>query len=65
VTDPDELIQLLAQLMEDASDALAVERALAGAAADVRIAAADAGVTPTYVLGTSKLAEAARRLPAR
>lgn len=29
--DPDELVQLLTQLMEDASDALAVERALAGA----------------------------------
>lgn len=32
VTDPAELVQLLAQLMEDASDALAVERALDGAA---------------------------------
>ena len=31
VTDPDELIRLLAQLMEDATDPLAVERALAGA----------------------------------
>lgn len=31
VTDPDELVQLLARLMEDATDALAVERALAGA----------------------------------
>lgn len=31
VTDPDELIQLLARLIEDASDALAAERALAGA----------------------------------
>jgi hypothetical protein len=31
VTDPAELVQLLAQLMEDASDPLAVERALAGA----------------------------------
>ncbi len=29
--DPDELVQLLTQLMEDASDALAVERAVAGA----------------------------------
>jgi Family of unknown function (DUF6493) len=29
--DPDELVQLLTQLMEDASDVLAVERALAGA----------------------------------
>jgi hypothetical protein len=29
--DPDELVQLLTQLMEDASDALAVDRALAGA----------------------------------
>ena len=31
VTDPDELIQLLAMLIEDARDALAAERALAGA----------------------------------
>ena len=31
VTDPDELVQLLTVLMEDASDALAAERALAGA----------------------------------
>jgi hypothetical protein len=31
VTDPDELVQLLARLMEGATDALAVERALAGA----------------------------------
>jgi hypothetical protein len=31
VTDPAELIQLLAQLIEDASDAVAVERAVAGA----------------------------------
>ena len=31
VTDPDELVQLLATLMEDARDAIAVERALAGA----------------------------------
>ena len=31
VTDPDELVQLLAMLMEDASDAIAAERALAGA----------------------------------
>ena len=31
VTDPAELVQLLAQLMEDATDALAVERALDGA----------------------------------
>jgi Family of unknown function (DUF6493) len=30
-TDPDELVQLLARLMEDATDAIAVERALAGA----------------------------------
>jgi Family of unknown function (DUF6493) len=36
VADPDELVQLLAQLMEDATDAIAVERALAGA---VRLAA--------------------------
>jgi hypothetical protein len=36
VTDPGELVQLLARLLEDASDALAVERALAGA---VRLAA--------------------------
>jgi hypothetical protein len=36
VTDPAELVQLLARLMEDASDTLAVERALAGA---VRLAA--------------------------
>ena len=31
VANPDELVQLLAQLMEDATDAMAVERALAGA----------------------------------
>jgi hypothetical protein len=31
VTDPDELIQLLAMLIEDARDAVAAERALAGA----------------------------------
>jgi len=31
VTDPDELVALLARLMEDASDALATERAVAGA----------------------------------
>src|SRR5215467_688131 len=36
VTDPEELVQLFARLMEDASDALAVERAMAGA---VRLAA--------------------------
>jgi hypothetical protein len=36
VTDPAELVQLLARLMEDASDSLAVERAMAGA---VRLAA--------------------------
>ena len=36
VTDPAELVQLLAQLIEEASDSLAVERALAGA---VRLAA--------------------------
>lgn len=38
--DPEELVQLLTQLMEDASDALAAERALAGA---VRLAALPAG----------------------
>jgi hypothetical protein len=36
VTDPDELIQLFARLMEDATDSVAVERAVAGA---VRLAA--------------------------
>jgi hypothetical protein len=36
VTDPAELVQLFARLMEDASDSLAVERAMAGA---VRLAA--------------------------
>lgn len=40
VTDPAELIQLLAQLMEDASDAVAIERALAGA---VRLASRPLG----------------------
>ena len=40
VTDPGELVQLLAQLLEDASDALAVERALGGA---VRLAALPLG----------------------
>lgn len=41
VTDPDELVALLARLVEDASDALAAERALAGAVRLAALPAAD------------------------
>lgn len=41
VTDPDELVALLARLVEDASDALAAERALAGAVRLATLPAAD------------------------
>jgi hypothetical protein len=41
ITDPAELIQLFAQLIEDASDAIAVERAIAGAVRLVSLPLAD------------------------
>jgi hypothetical protein len=56
--EPEELVQLLARLMEDASDALAVERALAGA---VRLAVLPAGQRAR--LAAPLLKRARRRAP--